>query len=144
MQIPSNSASILQSLNMIWAFSENNCHVKVCVNSKELNLIHNVVNKYNLNMLVSPEIICIKTKNKGLYSFLFFIYVFKNWIFNKKNIFFARDLKEGYCVSILKKYIKRNHFFIYEMHDSVYLEKSNSLKIDDLSIKKKENFILHE
>lgn len=143
MQLPSNSASILQTLNMIWAFSENECHVKACINAKNKNIIIEIVDKYSLNRLLKPEFFCIKTKNKGVYSLIFFIYIVKNWIFNKKSIFIARDLKEGFCVSILKKYLKRDHFFIYEMHDSVYLEKINSLKIDDLSIKKKENFILN-
>ena len=143
MQIPSNSASVLQTLNMVWAFVENGYNVKICFNSIDENVISNIVKKYNLNKFLKPNFFCIKTKNKGVYSFLFFLFMFKNWIFNKKSIFFARDLKEGYCVSIFKKYFKRKHFFIYEMHDSVYLEKINSLKFDDSSIRQKENLILN-
>ena len=143
MQLPSNSASVLQTLNMVWAFAENNCSVKICINSKDNDIARNIVSKYRLNRCFKPEFFCIKTKNKGIYSILFYLYFVKNWIFNKKSIFFARDLKEGYWISFFKKYLKRDHVFIYEMHDSVYLEKINSLKIDDLTIYQKENLVLN-
>ena len=143
MQLPSNSASALQTLNMSWAFAENRFDVKLCVSSKDRNIVHNIINNYSLNKFLKPNFFCIKTKNKGLYSLLFFIYIVKSWIFNKKSIFIARDLKEGHFISILKKYLKRGHLFVYEMHDSVYLEKINSLKIYDFSIHKKEDVVLN-
>jgi glycosyltransferase involved in cell wall biosynthesis len=143
MQIPSVSASILQTLNMAWAFVENKNNVKMLINSNIDNFYKKVEENYSLSSIFRPKISIIKFNSKGLYSILFFLFILKNWILNNNSVFIARDIGEGYLISILKKYILRNHVFIYEMHDSVYLEHLNSKKSNNLYIKRREWFVLN-
>lgn len=143
MQFPSLSASILQTLNMAWAFVENKNNVKMMINCCIDNFYEKIEDNYSLNRNYRPTISFVKLKSKGFYSILFFLFILKNWILMNNCVFFARDIGEGCIISILKKFIPRRHVFVYEMHDSVYLDHLSTKKRDNLYIKKKEKLILN-
>lgn len=69
--------------------------------------------------------------------------ILKEWMSSERKIFFVRDIDEGLWISLLKKYMNKKHFFVYEMHDSTYLEFLNAKNIDDKRKKEKEKKVLH-
>ncbi len=142
MQLPSGSANILQTLNMAWAFVENNMRVNACVSSQDDDIVKKIERDYCLEERFAPDFVFVRTRNKGIYSIVFFIFLLKNWFFGEKSIFIARDMGEGALLARLKSLSKKDHIFVYEMHDSVYLEMLSSKKIDNVFIKRKEKYIL--
>lgn len=123
-QILSNSASILQTLNMAWSFCHHGFDVDVVasISLKKKEIIKTIIRNYKLDAIKIPFFHCLRSKNKGLYGIFFRYNIAKFWIDREPKVFYARDIKESLYIMFLKKMIKRNHLFVYEMHDSIYLE----------------------
>lgn len=145
MQVFSNAASILQTLNMAWAFQGCGLHVKLypsAVGPQE-KIVAELKIHHDLNSNNTPDFNFIHYKNKGFYGLHFRWSILKEWMSSEQKLFFVRDINEGIWISFLKKYMNKNHLFVYEMHDSTYLEFLNAKKIDDKTKKEKEKKVLH-
>lgn len=143
-QLLSNSASILQTLNMAWAFSYYDTSVNVFA-SVDLNrdkIMDRITHDYNLDSKKTPCFHFFSSKNKGLYGIFFRFSIAKFWMDKRQKIFYARDIKESLYILFLKKILKRSHLFIYEMHDSIYLEYFDLNNIYDEKMKRQESEVL--
>lgn len=149
--LPSASANILQSLNMASAFKDAGALVW-CRPGFKTSIGERLTGGSSLQKryaellqgygLVSP---CpaVPVWHKGLYGAGFRRWLFGRMLFGKERLLYARDMSEAsFIVKGLQLCPQRNHTFIYEMHELLFVQHRQSGKAGWQEVRQREGSVL--
>lgn len=119
--LPSKAAHVLQSLNMAYSFAEHGVLTTMWPGFSRYN--HSEFRKslehdYGLAPIDALAMQPLPGFHKGLYGFLFRIYLMCTWLSAPQGtVFYARDITEALLLARFKRFLPVRHSVFFEMHE---------------------------
>ena len=129
--VPSNAANVLQSVNMAAAFAQAGADTFFypgmrrsafqTIPRDSASALATILAEIGIQPEHARNWRPLPAGNKGVYGLLFRLHIAAAYVSATTRLAYARDVMEGYFLSRLKSICKREHKFLFEMHEILHL-----------------------